>query len=1114
MSPVFPLLRRHNSTAEIKSATHATSSDTIRQLDVNPAVNATKPENNGIIEAPSIFKIRRKPAPAIAARFKALGFGGDSSKKVAQDSEVGRIPEDQIKSIDLLHRANSNSTPFIQRLGRTWSSQTVSAPGTPQLAGSPRSVSANTPQLVGSGDNGFIVIESTIDRTKALNAALATPPIQSTPTIEESKEDPSEAAESEPVTPAVEVTDMGVLYRAQDLDEQKYRLPEHVNGNGTKAMPQTKVAYFERMDEPPPPPPPKDSPPMRPLSKDRPMSGDSTTDSDSYFPQFNPFGRPRAGSIITISKESFVNHLAQLTSLQLPDGETLRTKVAALPTSGTAMVALKSAKSQIMSWISKAYEVLQDLHADDDGEDGIEWAAAGGREGGYKEIDKVIARFDLLICVYYDAAEDLKHRDDSTTDDINYARKQVDDIAYEWKVIEGGLAHIKEQVRVAQEWEDIWTKTLGPIGDEVEILKTLVFEMEETRHRSLPAETGGDLQMIVEESPSAAKNNRFSITSAFPTLHQASPILSIDDSSLLALDARMTPLKVSIEVLPARLYSFKDSAGHIFFNACDELMSHYEQLERSWKELEHNADALRKELGEDVWLSVFRNAGSQANKMLDSVKRSLMKVREAIDGGQQYISMAAVSQKVESYESKKIHYSPSIDKVLGIIETGVQDRRTVNGEIIRLHADMQGRWEILKEEMYDLDQLIQVLHNDRQLRDSVSSLATNDRSTSFSSANETPGSSPASSIIMSNLNHGTDPRTPGKRSTSHPSGGPEARRTPMNNNTIPRKPRLPGRSSGYGQQTAVSPMSHPGRQSTTPTGNRITRPSFSANSNTSTLSRPRFSAVVRPDAGSVSSIHKPLPSPNPVTSRSVSRLGGVAGGNRSFSDHALTPLTSKIPLRKSMGGSSVSPASPTSPLASDAQRERERGTTPLPNRPKLGAGGNLSFRDRMASNPGPYAQQNLLSPSRKTLQTQRSSSNLGVTNRGQSIQPGMSPGALILQPQRTPNRRSSMQLTDTVYADVMDSSSRLAATPRAASSMGGRRSSLLPLPKTPQPKPRAVSRTQMQGVDSGRRDSSVSGCESRAAVQGAARAMNGRESGFGMRSDVSQGKQAEKPKRK
>lgn len=1035
-SAVLPLLRRHASSSELKP-THTTAADhgpspspsnvitDPHQLHLNSAVQESDRSSN-----PPTRRPHRKPSPGLAARLKALGFGGDSKEKEKQapndpvptTDSIGRIPQDHIRSIDSSHRANS-TTSVIQRRGRTWSSASARP----------------VPQIVGNGETGFTLRDSAaVD-----NASQSTPPTSTTATttlIAEADNEIAEVGRTREPSPAprLEVTDMST-HDVQGVDAQKYRLPEHVNGNGTKAMPATKVAHFERMDEPPPPPP---------ISKDYDVPSDlSTTDAQSYF---NPFGLQRSGSIYTLSRVSFANQLAQLTSLQLPDAGSLATRVSAIPTSHAAARALMSAAEQIRSWISKAFEVLEGLDADDD----VEWAAAGGREG-LEDVDHAIVRFEELINVYVSAIEELQNRPDISAvppSELTLVVTQVESILNEWEKIRRTLTEVKSQVGVAIEWEELWNVVLGDIGYEMDILSRLVFEMEEKRHKSLIAEASEDgvdlkdLETIVEETPPTKQNNlknRFSVTAAFPTSPNSpnTSATALDDSSLLALFARMQPLRASLDFLPMRLSAFHGRAEETFPTACEELEARRDGLENSWKSLEKDAECLRRELGEDRWVLVFRGAGRQASKMYESVGRSMSKLREAIDAGQHLNNPSAMGQKIESYETKKTHYGPAIERVLSIIEKGVQDRLTVNGEIVRLHSEMQSRWGSLKEQMYDLDRILEALQADKkiqQLRDSVSSLMSNDRSTT-GSTNDTPGSSPASSVIMSNLQQGTDPTTPGKPDKPRTSGLPQpgSRRTPLSGSGLPRKG-LIARSSGYGQQTGgASPSPASREQSATPTGNRIPRLSFSS----SMANRPRWNSSVKTEDGLTGHNFKPLSLTTPSSYAKVPP------------PHRKSPSVSKIPLRQSLV-----PDVSSSPIA-DA-----KCTTPLPSRSK-----NLSFRDRMASpSPGPYSQHAMSSPPTRPrhLQTQSSSSNLGSSRR-LSVQPTSATN-------KTVSRRASMQPIS-LNPELRSPSSKAAQSPHPARPMSSlatnnRRTSLLPQPR-------------------GRRDSSVTGRESPQAVAGAALAM-------------------------
>ncbi|PHH67480.1 hypothetical protein CDD80_826 [Ophiocordyceps camponoti-rufipedis] len=637
----------------------------------------------------------RKPSPGLAARLRALGFGGSSTKKPSSTSSaaprpdsVGRLDEDQLRQLHDKLQAASPLGAVVTKRGRPWKGPSL-GPSTP-----------DSPSLVSDLDG-----------------------------------------------PA--------------MDTQKYRMPEHAHTKSKFDLRHVDIRPPSPEDDlPPPPPPPKDTPfkdKLPPKDNTPPLSADAS--SSDYTPGLSSYfnsGRQRPVSIYTLSRASFANQLAQLTSLQLPHAESLSSEVSAIPNAQVAAKALINAAEQIRSWIFKAHDVIGGL----DGEDDVEWAAAGGREG-LDEVENAISRFSHLINVYVGAIEELQSRQDVSSVPSDHLRRAVDQmeiILDEWDKMRATLCGVRTQVELAMEWEELWNTVLGDIQSEMDELSRLVFEMEERRHKSGDV---GDLETTMDDSRQQAPN-RPSLASLTlsPPQSSASPTLSADDSGLLALFARMQPLRASLDFLPMRLSVFEARAEPSFPTACEELEMRRNGLDASYKKLERDAESLRKELGEDRWVMVFRGAGRQAQKMVESVQRSLVKLREAFDAGLQLSNPAAMMKKIEGYEAKKLHYGPAIERVLSIIEKGLKERLTVNGEIVRLHADSQYRWEALKACIADVDALLDDMpQTDRKghLRDSVSSLLSMDRST-LASGHDTPGSSPTSSIIMSSL--GLDPHTP------------------------------------------------------------------------------------------------------------------------------------------------------------------------------------------------------------------------------------------------------------------------------------------------------------------------------------------------------------------
>ncbi|KAI2618443.1 KAR9-domain-containing protein [Hypoxylon sp. NC1633] len=934
--PGLPDHQQRNADPQLDLLTFSDLPTDLVQLAPLP-VDANNTKNNNINNTSAVKPKNhqpRKPSPGLAARLKALGFGtqrqssSSPSPQLLGRDHIGRLPEDQLRLLDQNHQANSGDL-VIERRGRPWKGA-----GTPlQLLRSKSSRDSFRRRSAGEEDNPSL---------------------------------PAQAESSHKPELLPEITEAPPL----DMDTNKYRLPDHTNGNGTKAQLDTRREHLERdtrapaleleqESQSPPPLPPKDTPPTATTP------ADFVSDLPSYF---NPLGLQRPGSIYTISRASFANQLAQLTALQLPDAELLSSKVAAIPTAQAATKALLGAAEQIRSWISKASEVIGGLDSDDD----VEWAAAGGREG-YEEVENAITRFEGLINVYVGAIEELQNRPDIanvSSEDLQRAVTQMEAIMDEWSKIRTTLNSIKGQVETAMEWEELWNMVLGDIQNEMDELSRLIFEMEERRHKSIMAVSNGDgvdigdLETIVEETPPAvARNNRYSVPS-FPLTPSSpgTPALTQDDSSLLALFARMQPLRASLDFLPMRLSVFEARASGDFPTACEELEMRREGLEASYKKLEKDAESLRKELGEDKWVLVFRGAGRQAQKMIESVDRSMGKVREAVDQGLQLSSPAAMSKKIESYEAKKIHYGPAIERVLSIIDKGVKDRLTVNGEILRLHTELESKWEEVKETMRKMSIILEEIQADKQnqqLRDSISSMLSNDRST-VASGNETPGSSPPSSVVMSSL--GLEPITPSvpnKRRTTASGGShlpqpASARRS--SSSLVPPSRRAPvSRFSTL--QPSVSNVTTPPRSgSATPLATRLPR----SISNIAD-SRPRWNTSTNTNDSDVGHNFKPLTltTPSPYAKKTPTSLHSAS---------SLTPASgpSKLPLRSPLGR-----ASSSSPIPEDTSPSRRTNS-------------RLSFRDRIhaAASAGHPIQQSVVKP-RLTSQT----STPVFDNRRASFQP-------------------------------------------------------------------------------------------------------------------------------
>ncbi|MCJ1397671.1 hypothetical protein MMC11_000867 [Xylographa trunciseda] len=749
----------------------------------------------------------------------------------------------------------------------------------------------------------------------------------------------------------------------------------------------------------------------------------SANSTESYF---NPSGLSRTNSIYTLSRASFSNQLAQLTSLHLPDASSLSSNVSAIPAAATATTALGYAAIQIQRWIQKAAEVLEGLDAEDD----VEWAAAGGRDG-LGEVDGAITKFETLVQVYVVAIEELQKRNDISKvarEELKAVVDTMDVVLEAWKNVRKLQKTVREQVELAMEWEELWNVVLGDIGLETENLSQLVYEMEEKRHRTLATESATDavlgldmqeLETIVEESPlgnvsTNKASHRFSLPPAFPP---SSPIESPslpspqDDSSLLALFARMQPLRASLDFLPMRLSSFQSRAEGVLPTACDELKARRLNLEKKWKKLEHDAEALRRELGEDRWVIVFRQAGKQVQKMCESVERSISKLQEAIDLGAQHNNPPMLAKRIEAYEAKKTHYGPAIPRVLSMIDKGVNDRVTFNGEVLRLHADSRALWAALEADIRDMDLSLDDLsmRKSQQLRDSISSIVSNDISAA-GSLMDTPNSSPASSVVMGPAS--------GKKSFA---ATPEMSVASRQNSSITSNSSHPSTARRNISLQRNSPMSLSAKGSSSDLRGRSTSSNTPSSATPTPSSRPK-----RPS---------PLTSDKPRWNSSPKiDISDFGHGIKSPS------LTAPPPYSKSR--LSYRSSSSNLPLPSPLGREHSTSPAPSSHNPRSrlasGATSSLAVRTRRHTSPSPArpAPESAETP-RARLYKQPSARKLPLSNP--TRRSGISTDS---------SAESLLQDVDEGVGEESPSVRPKLARPATAMAGSGRRSSMLPVPKT------------------------------------------------------------------
>ncbi|KAH9840250.1 uncharacterized protein C8Q71DRAFT_482912 [Rhodofomes roseus] len=227
-------------------------------------------------------------------------------------------------------------------------------------------------------------------------------------------------------------------------------------------------------------------------------------------------------------------------------------------------------------------------------------------------------------------------------------------------------------------------------------IQTRIFEIQELRHKSQSSADSKDASGVIDQSLSSLDERLETVTAGIKSVNGSlEPLLKAGDRTSVA-------------------------SGHVPSEETLLLRKHSAMLSE-WEALQKEIQVLREELKEDKWLTVFRTVTDQADGMMSSLEKAVNRCQEFIwkvqsalnDAGTPSVSSVRSEKSpvsfdtfqslLDSFEAKKKHYMPATTKVLSIIDKGVQDRVTKNGECLRRHAESTQRWHNLRERIARTD---------------------------------------------------------------------------------------------------------------------------------------------------------------------------------------------------------------------------------------------------------------------------------------------------------------------------------------------------------------------------------------------------------------------------
>ncbi|PIL25147.1 hypothetical protein GSI_13036 [Ganoderma sinense ZZ0214-1] len=230
-------------------------------------------------------------------------------------------------------------------------------------------------------------------------------------------------------------------------------------------------------------------------------------------------------------------------------------------------------------------------------------------------------------------------------------------------------------------------------------IQTRIFEIQELRHKS---QSSGDA------------SNATTVDQSLATLDER--LESVSKGVKIVNDA-LEPLLNRVEQTPTLVDNSKQEEEAAILRVHAALVA-------DWEAVQKDIQVLREELKEDKWLTVFRTVTDQADGMMSSLEKAVNRCQDfmwqvqkrgldenlnasnsssAGRGDRTSVNYETFTTLLESFEAKKKHYMPATTKVLSIIDKGVQDRVTKNGECLRRHAECTQRWRNLKERISRTD---------------------------------------------------------------------------------------------------------------------------------------------------------------------------------------------------------------------------------------------------------------------------------------------------------------------------------------------------------------------------------------------------------------------------
>ncbi|KAF9131581.1 hypothetical protein BGX30_013042 [Mortierella sp. GBA39] len=405
---------------------------------------------------------------------------------------------------------------------------------------------------------------------------------------------------------------------------------------------------------------------------------------------------------------SYHSQLDSLKRLPVPYGDLYHTLSAFDSTPVEAVGAIfRKAASDLIAWLETAEMTVYGLEMDVE-HDGV----SDGRDVG--EIDVMMNRFQPNISMLVELKDKMRPKlhtaaiNDtlpSEDDDVLAEAPMTDQelqgtiqsVESSWSSLKAMVVKVKGILASLRTRGDHLTRMESVLG-EIEEIGLTMDSFQEERTRCNP-DVG--TPKSARSPPSPTLSHSSTTTETMTVSSEVTQSKQRSTEMLTLLDSRIGLLEPVIHSLTAEIET--QSAGD---TDKDGLLDQFRQLTKLWVGLKAQREKIGEEIKEERWLGVFDQVAGQVESMMESLDRAIIHCKGLIDQiknmvKERVIPTAPIDRDhlytiFKSFEAKHKYYAPAVNKMLNMLENGIESRMTRNIDVIQKHRAMKATWEHLR----------------------------------------------------------------------------------------------------------------------------------------------------------------------------------------------------------------------------------------------------------------------------------------------------------------------------------------------------------------------------------------------------------------------------------